>query len=259
MIAFKVDLSKYKRAIAVLGKITPDAMAAAVQSVSFVRQSQVYLSREMVNAMREGGELQEGQTAEIRGQVWHGWARWMRRAYGESVQEGTRYRYRKYRRGGAKVKTASTRLATLRGIEWKSAKQWREQDKLAALVRRMKATRRGTVSSRARRESEGRSVRERPWERVWRLRASGKPYSASAKIMQDTGRLRQGLLTLRTMLGGSSRRPHVEYRPGAMVTYFDRQNELRPVFVLDPKADEKPIARFFFDALRQVLMAMVVR
>jgi hypothetical protein len=116
-------------------------------------------------------------------------------------------------------------------------------------------TRKGTMTAKDRKGWEAQPVADRPYERVWRTRASGKRYSSSSKLMQDTGRLRQGLINMRTSVHVEGSRAWAEFRPGVNVKYADRQNALRPLWVWNPPVDAPVIGQFVADGLTEYLAA----
>ncbi len=138
------------------------------------------------------------------------WAGWATRpGHAGSPAESTRYYYRRFARGSVSKKAGAT---------------WGREE---------------------RKEKAGTGA----WEKVWRQRASNKPYSDSSKLMQDTGRLRASLVLMKTTITMTA----VELRPGdSMPNYFGRQNQLRPIWVLEPAVDKPVIVGYAQGSLYKV-------
>lgn len=201
-------------------------------SQMFVRQVQVYLTREIDRALKDNGGIPEGATAIVRGQTWRGWARKSVKKYGQIIVEGTRFYHRKFRMGGPDRHSVLARQHRHMGAPL-NAETIRHRRKVYA----------GTLNAKQHRAREAnKDVASRSFERVWRRRASGAYYSPSSKLMQDTGALRQSIRAMRvTMTVGGKR---LEFRPGTSVRYFDRQNTLRPLWVWHEPVDMPVVAGF---------------
>ena len=48
----------------------------------------------------------------------------------------------------------------------------------------------------------------------------------------------------------------IELRPGAMLEYFDRQNELRPLWVIDHPVDDPVLRDYLQDSLNRLVQGL---
>lgn len=216
----RLDLSAFTPALERFAALTRTDLVRAILSPEFARNVAIYLTTQMDRAVSANGNIAEGDTRIVRGQTWRGWAQRSVKKYGAITVDGTRYYMRKFARGSTAKKSGAT---------WKQAdraKKWGVRGAEAHLW-----------SDRSAREAAG--VASRPFEQVWRRRASGKRYSASSKLMQDTGAMRQAWMNIQTAIVGNT----VEFRPANNVRYFARQNELRPIFVIEPAKDVPAIVK----------------
>lgn len=213
------DLEGFRRQIAVINEAASDAIRATLTGPQsqFIARAQVYITKQIDQAIRENGDIQEGETRTVRGQTWKGWAEWMvrrtRPGYGGTVTEGTRYYMRKTARGSVAKSTG---------------RSWNKDARKAMMAL---------------------SVADRPYEKVWKKRASGARFNAGSQLMQDTGRMRAGIFLVDPTISGGT----VELRPGAsQVSYFAKQNAMRPMWVLELPKDEEEIAKFAQQALDEL-------
>lgn len=220
------DLSKFTPAMAAAIQLSREDLVKTVLSQAFVRKVQVYLTRQMDRALKDNGDIPEGQTRTVRGEVWKGWATRTRRTrYGDMLTESTRFYYRKQRRD---LKPE---------LVWSAVERAADKKRFA-----------GTLGlGKNRKKWNETPLADRPWELVWRRRSSQSRYSASSKLMQDRGALRQSLVAMQTQIVNGLQRTIVEFRPGRL-EYFDRQNALRPLFIIT-QADEQEIGKYFEQAL----------
>jgi hypothetical protein len=216
------DLTVFRAMVKGLTKIAQDNLGSILRANNgaFVRKCQVYLARQMDIALRDYGGLSEGERASVRGQPWAGWA--IQKSHGGSPPESTRYYFRKYSR-----KESGKLLSGLGGligvVAYRTYKAWL-----------------GMVAA-------------RPWEKVWAKRASGKPYSSSSKLMQDTGRMRAALILMDTTVNGNN----IELMPGSgMPKYFTYQNQMRPLWVIEHSVDDPIIAGYAQDTLADILLPL---
>jgi len=137
-----------------------------------------------------------------RGVTWEGFATWRTKKYGMEVPEGTRF----YWRGRRKSQGA------------KSLKAGAKRSGIAGFS--------GPVKM----------------EKVWRKRASGRKYSPSSKLLQDTGRLRGFTHHTKHRVTGSGRRTSLVLTAGQQVEYFGMQHEMRPIWFVHQQTDGPAIA-----------------
>ena len=204
----------------VAGILTDDKLGAAIQSY-LIRQTQL-----MFKAMVSIGDAPATRT--FRGVTWRGWATWPVRKYGMTLVEGTRYRWRAYALGRRRYAYVFDSTDPSRGLKlrFKGGK-----------------LRRGQSASRA----AGRTL-----ERVFNLRASGKKYSDTSNMLQDTGHLRN----FTAFIERSNPSPHIlALSAGQQVSYFGEQHARRPMWALYPPEDTPAIVRLMEIRLAQLLKA----
>jgi hypothetical protein len=219
---FKIDASGFAPAFERLSKFGP-WIRNKVLGEQFPKQAKVYLVREMDAAMKEGSTLQEGQSKQIRGQTWRGWKLSSVKKYGTVVFQSTRYYFRKFARSATNLKKAqgATFSKSTRNSKWGKGDHVIEH------------------GNEPRNFGQEFHVRSRPFEKVWTKRASGKRYSASSKLLLDTGAMRQALIAMETK-ANTGANISIEFRPGKQAKYFNDQNAIRPIFVWQlPKDAEK--------------------
>lgn len=229
-----------------------ESLADAVLTNGYISSLQAYLTREMDAALKEGASLTEGETKMIRGQVWPGWATWRTTKYGETILEGTRFYYRKRQRTTlGHIQKLGDRIDSLKSKEFLSAAESVTLARLSRLHRVMRDTQSPksvkeqgtgrvtfqTMSAKERRAWTDAPVGQRPWEKVWRARPSGKRHSNSSAMMLDSGRMRQGILSMKGVIVRNGTQSYVEFRPANQVKYFEYQNALRPIWVLNNPKD----------------------
>ncbi len=227
-----LDLSEFRDPLSRFHHFTREDLIAAILSPPFIAKVVVHLTRVMDRAMKTGSTLQEGESATIRGALWHGWALHEVTKYGETVQEGTRWRFRKFartregltRRGGGATMTRAERTAA-----WGS-------------------NRGGPGHVQSHGFGQDTLTRNRPFEKVWNRRASGALYSSSSKLMMDTRAMQQALINMRFQVNGKT----LEIRPGAGVDYFAKQNAMRPIFIWDPPVDLPKLVQYVKMTLRDI-------
>lgn len=207
------DLAGFRRQVAIVTQVQSDAIQAVITQ-QFVARAQVYITKQIDQALRENGDIKEGESRTVRGQTWKGWAEWQvrrtRPGYGGTVTEGTRYYQRKFARGSTSAR---------------SGRSWNRD---------------------ARRAMMEMPVGDRPFEKVWKTRASGARFTSGSQLMQDTGRLRASIFMVDASVSGGV----VELRPSSSrVAYFDRQNDLRPFWVLELPKDEVALAAIAQESL----------
>ena len=249
----RLDLSQFTPVLVRL-RAQHKGFRDALLGQQFVRQTQAYMTRQMDKAVKDvGSSLKEGMTRIVRGQVWRGWAIRTVTKYGQTTTEGTRWYMRKQRRGlDAK---RSNRIKEL--VRGGATAGHAELDKLRRRDRIAKSTFAGTIGGKAldtksvRHAYQSIAVRDRPWEKVWRLRASGQRYSESSNMMRDTGALSQSWVMMRTAVSIGSRTT-IEFRPGTGVNYLDRQNTMRRFWVWELPKDEAAIAGYAQTALNRL-------
>ena len=240
-----IDLSKFTPKLQAIVNWTQESIVRAILSRGFIRKTQVYLTREMDRNLKEGSTLQENQVATMRGGVkWSGWKIRKVQKYGEQVEESTRYYFRKFRRGVGKVSDIKATIDALKAKSRLSDQDKEDLSRLQRLSRTMRGTAKGSMNAKARKKWEADPVARRPFEKVWRVRASGKRYSSDSKLMLDTGRMRMGFILMKTTVFHAGQRSVVQFSPGSNVSYFKRQNQLRPMWVWDNPRDERRIVEF---------------
>lgn len=244
------QLAAYAASLQDLGR---EGLATALVSRDLVQKVRVYLTAEMDRALREGKGLAEGQSATIRGQEWRGWASRQVAKYGTTVIEGTRFYFRKFRREGG-LGAAKSREQEIKGKDYRSADEIRELEQLRKILRTKGKTRAGTIGTRgkARTQWESKRVKDRPFEKVWRTRSSGKPYSEKSELMRDTGAMSRAWGNIQTTVV-TGQHASVTFKPGTQVKHFNRQNELRPIFVFDNQKDESRILSFIDMVLQKMI------
>lgn len=251
-----IDTSQLKAYAASLQALGEAGLATALVSSDVVQKVRVYLTAEMDRALAAGKGLQEGQSATIRGQTWRGWASKQVTKYGTTVVEGTRFYQRKFRRdpSATGLTAAKDRENDLKGKDYRTADEIRELEQLRKLLRTKGKIRAGTIGTRgkARSQWESKKVKDRPFEKVWRIRSSGKPYSEKSELMRDTGAMSRawGNLSTTVVTGPSA---SVTFKPGTQINYFEVQNALRPIFVFDNPKDEAKILTFIDMALQKMI------
>lgn len=200
----------------------------------FVARSQVYITQQIDAMIREGGGIQEGESRTLRGADWKGWASKpvARPAYGGYATVGTRSYERK------RSRTQEQRAVVLDAFGGEAAAAYEDRGR--------------TWSAKQRKLLAGTPVADRPYEKVWKERASGALYTQSSQLMQDTGALRRAIFNVSISMDGNT----IEFRPDvANVPYLERQNELRPFWFLEPK-DEVAIAGFAQERLDDIAQAI---
>ena len=80
-------------------------------------------------------------------------------------------------------------------------------------------------------------IRKRDGVKVWRKRPSGQRYSASSKLIQDTGNTRQSIGS--TGVGGINKTTSSFTEYGTTVSYAAAQNKLRPLLGVAANTWEK--------------------
>ena len=224
--AARMDLSEFLPMLAKYQQLVRADLVRILLSRDFVARLRVYLIQQMDNALELGKDMQEGDVRVIRGQVWKGWAQRTVTKYGESTVDGTRFYMRKYRRGLAFTGPRA------RGF-----------------YVNQKRTFRGTLKGKERREWERTRVRDREFELIWRTRASGQRYSANSELMRDRGTMQQAWANIQVSISGNV----IEFTPGSGAAHFEFQNDMRPIFVIDPNTDTSVIVGYAEDVLKQRL------
>ena len=131
-------------------------VASVMRDEKFGAAVQSYYVRATHNHMKAMADVGDTPaTRQSRGVTWPGFATWTVPKFGMQVPEGTRFRWRGYKKGQKHSRGVFSKAATKKG--------------LAGFAGPLKM------------------------ERVWKKRASGKRYSPSSKMMLDTGALRNSL------------------------------------------------------------------
>lgn len=197
--------------------LDPKTLIPAMLSQKFIRNAQTYIAGQMTKGLDKMAGLSEGGSIQVRGQAIRGWATRLRHTSYGDVMESTRYRMRKSARKSVSKKSG----ATLSAAERKALKSV--------------------------------PPRDRPWEKVWKIRRKGSNvrYSESSEMMRDTRGMEQAFILMTATVRGYT----VTLKPGAYKTYFKRQNDRRPMFVLEPGVDDVKIRGFAVASLGDVLRA----
>jgi hypothetical protein len=243
-------LQKYGDAIRSLGET---GLASVLVSRDLIAKVRVYLTAEMDRALQEMKGLKEGQSATIRGQEIKGWASRSVRKYGDTVIEGTRFRFRKARRDGG-LSAMKAKEKEIKGKEFRTAQEVKDLGQLRKLIRQKSVTATGTIGARgkARDQWESKRVKDRPFEKVWNKRASGKPYSESSELLRDTGAMSRAWGNIQTTVV-TGKDASVTFKPGTQISYFNAQNAMRPIFVFDNPKDEEKILSFVDAVLQKMI------
>lgn len=240
-----LDLSNYRFGTAL------EQLVAKGQEVvmprTFPPKAAVILANAFHGALDQMEDLTENSGKEIRGKEIAGWALHdvYRPKYKSSAKVGTRY-YERKRRIGDRRGTSAEDAFVRKGLD-RVVNDSMSDAHVAGLEKALRAKfhrheldrLRGTIGvhGKARRAYESQPVADRPYERVWRRRASGKLYEESSEMLRDTGAFQNSLIGIQTRLDGTI----VEFRPGGNVDYFDAQNTRRPVFIFYEPDDGPPI------------------
>jgi len=175
---------------------------------------QSYMTKVTSDLFRKLGGLGDAPASgTYRGERWAGFATRRVKKYGQSVPEGTRF----YWRG------------------------------------RKKSQGNATMARAAKRKGLGSYTGPTKMEKVWRKRASGKKYSPSSKLLQDTGRLRNFTHHIQRLFRGYGRTTSMTLRAGKQVSYFSDQHERRPIWLVHKPTDEPAIAAIIDNEIKMIV------
>lgn len=198
--------------------------ATLLRNREVVNGVQSYVTGAVGRFARDMSDLSERPDKKTaRGVTWAGWAVRNVKKYGQVVKEGTRYRYRGFRRTKRNAIT----------LEYKSYK--------GRILRARKAIAKGT----------------KKLEQVWNKRASGVKHGPTSKMLFDTGAMVKATLNCRREVKTSGGVTTLTLWAGRQVKYFEDQHRRRPIWFLYPPEDGPAISEILAFHQRKILQRAI--
>ena len=205
-------------------RIKQKGMADAMRRDDFGSAVQSYITGVTTRFVRKMGDIQDQPAStSSRGVTWHGFSLQRVEKYDSHLLEGTRYRWRGFRKGRGE-------------LGWN---RWRQEQAKFARA--------------AKRKGLGGYAMPLKMEKVWNKRASGRKYSSSSKLMADTGHLLGFTSNVRRVVTTSGGVTKMTLYAGRNVDYFATQHKARPIWFWHPPTDAPRVRALLAIVIRRIL------